>query len=378
MVLPRAARVPQLCGLTMLLSACSMGAGPLGRMPTRAMSATSEVTARNPSLGEGHILGAPRPGAFVASALRGVLSKSGAERWADHPSLATLAVRTRRSGSRLVVASNRKAGCSLWSWVWDGFEYVNVHDYGRQIQTAFVSDRGRAYEANPTEAGSRFSTGFVPLQGSPCLYAVNRPPGTQATLAVPLEYEPVRWGGSLGRAFLWRDVRIGKEITLDYLGLGPVAKYTSIVAVPAAVPGAGVEIPSIYLPASLSRFYGYDAGSGELVRQDPEQEGGTLPPSGYGGVIAATPDGARAFGQYGVVDSLGGSVSPAAGGFSYFLFPDAGDTLGPSANATAKIRALHGGLHRGENRLTTYLMSGTLREVRALMDSLYAHREVAR
>ena len=33
---------------------------------------------------------------------------------------------------------------------------------------------------------------------------------------------------------------------------------------------------------------------------------------------------------------------------------------------------------RGENRMTTYLMSGTLAEVKALMDSLYAHRKVAR
>jgi len=355
-----------------------MGAGPLGRLPNRSMSTASEAVAWNPSLGEGHILGAPRAGAFVASTLRHILSKSGAEPRADHASLATLAVTTSRGGSRLVIASNRNAGCALWSWVWEGFEYVNVHDYGRQIQTAFVSDRGRANEANPTEAGSRFSTGFTPLQGSPCLYAVNRSPATQATLAVPLEYEPVRWGGSLARAFLWRDVRIGKEITLDYLGLGPVARYTSIVTVPAAVPEAGVEIPSIYLHVSLSRFYGYDAASGVLLSQEPAAEGGTLPPSGYGGVIAATPDGARAFGQYGVVDSLGGSVGHWPSGFSYFLFPDARDTLGPAANATAKIRALHAGLRQGENRLTTYLMSGTLREVQALMDSLYAHREVAR
>jgi hypothetical protein len=146
------------------------------------------------------------------------------------------------------------------------------------------------------------------------------------------------------------------------------------------VPSSGVEIPSVYLPASLRRFYSYDAATRTLSPQDPptSQGGGTLPPSGYGGVIASSADGARAFGQYGVIDSLGGSVSRHGGGFSYFLFPDPTDTVGSAANATAKIRALHAGLVRGENRLTTYLMSGTAVEVTALMDSLYAHREVAR
>jgi hypothetical protein len=314
----------------------------------------------NPSLGQGVLLDVP-----VGSSKR--------EAW--------LELRAPAADPRAAVTlkSNLAAGCSVSSWVWRDFEFVNVHDYGRQIQTAFVSDRGAAHEANPTEAGSRFSSWPFFRQGSPCVFAANRSPYTQVTSAAPYEYEPDRWGGGFRHAFLWKDVRIGKEITLDFLGLGPVARYVSVVTVPTEVPAAGVEIPSIYLRASLDRFYGYDAASRTLSAQSTARgQGGTLPTSGYGGVIASTPDGTRAFGQYGVVDSLGGSVTPAAGGFSYFLFPDDRDSSGPAANATSKIRALHGGLHRGENRMTTFLMSGTLADVRALMDSLYAHREIAR
>ena len=296
------------------LAACGL-AGCLG---THSFSASR--MSRNPSLGEGVLL---EGGAEVPGAARGS--------WLE------LRAPAGGSGDRVTIKSNLSAGCSLWSWVWNDFEFVNVHDYGRQIQTAFVSDRGTAHEANPTEAGNRFSAWSGSHQGSPCERAVNVLPATQVTSASPFEYEPTRWGGGYRRPFLWKDVRIGKEITLDYLGLGPVARYTSLVTVPADVPSSGVEIPSVYLHASLRRFYGYDAATRTLSLQDPATaEGGTLPPSGYGGVIASSPDGSRAFGQYGVVDSLGGSVTPAAGGFSYFLFPDPTDTIGPAANATAR------------------------------------------
>jgi hypothetical protein len=346
---PRKRRRPAEWILTVGLTAC------FGTHPYQA----SRIS-RNPSLGEGMVVDGAGFGAARASWLE-LRAPAGA------------------SGRWVTIKSNLSAGCSLWSWVWNDFEFVNVHDYGRQIQTAFVSDRGAAHEANPTEAGSRFSAWPGSHQGSPCVQAFNVLPATQVTSASPFEWEPTRWGGGYRRQFVWKDVRIGKEITLDYLGLGPVARYTSLVIVTADVPRSGVEIPSVYLHASLRRFYGYDAATRTLSLQDPATaEGGTLPPSGYGGVIASSPDGARAFGQYGVVDSLGGSVTPAAGGFSYFLFPDPTDTIGPTANATAKIRALHGGLVRGENRMTTFLMSGTLAEVTALMDSLYAHRRVAR
>ena len=253
------------------------------------------------------------------------------------------------------------------------------YDYGRQIQTAFVSDRGAAHEANPTEAGSRFSAWPGSHKGSPCVRAANVLPATQVTSASPFEYEPTRWGGGYRRPFLWKDVRIGKEITLDYLGLGPVGPLrqprdraggraelgcgdSSVSCMPASAGSTATTPPRGRCRSRIRR----PSKAGRCRRRATAESS------------HPTPDGSRAFGQYGVVDSLGGSVTPAAGGFSYFLFPDPTDTLGPAANATAKIRALHGGLVRGENRMTTYLMSGTLAEVTALMDSLYAHREVAR
>jgi hypothetical protein len=277
----------------------------------------------------------------------------------------------------VTVGSNRTAGCSLWSWVWNGLQFVNVHDYGRQIQTAFRIPLDATLYANPTEAGSNISTDPRPAnrQGSPCLQAVNTSATDQTTRAIPLEYVPQSFGGDVTHPVIWKDVQIGKELTLNYLGLGAVAKYTSVVSTPSPLTFASVEIPSIYLNGILSSFYVYDAGTRTLssVPRPPAAGDGTAPSSGYGGVIAANAEGSFAFGQYGVLESQGGSVSGAPGGFTMFYFPDTTEAVfGPLSNTTGKLRALrNGALPSGESRFSTYLISGTLADVRRLMDSLY-------
>ena len=36
----------------------------------------------------------------------------------------------------MTVKSNLAVGCALWEWWWNGIQFVNDYDYGRQMQVA--------------------------------------------------------------------------------------------------------------------------------------------------------------------------------------------------------------------------------------------------
>jgi hypothetical protein len=198
---------------------------------------------------------------------------------------------------------------------------------------------------------------------------------TQVSRAVPLEWDADAFGGDATHPVIWKDVELGKRLTLNFRGLGSVARYTTTVRVPKRAASVGIEIPAMYLTAELDTFYLYDAASRRLrgLPRPPESGDGTHPPSGYGGVIAATKDGAWAFGLYGVLTQHGGSVSRGYTAF-YFRGPP-GETRGPRSYTVTKIRALHQEpLPAGVTALNTYLMSGTLAAVQTYMDRLYELR----
>ena len=289
------------------------------------------------------------------------------------------------TGGGITITSNRVAGCSLWSWEYDGVDYVNVYDFGRQIQVAMNLKDPRArppMRNNPTEAGGRVSNGGIPqdYHGSPCLEVRNEREGTaspvQTTIAVPLEWDPEKYGGGPANPVLWRDVRIGKRITLGYRGLRGVARYETIVVVPGKASletyDPVIEIPSVYLPAEFTDFHQFDAtdGNDRPLPLVPGVLDAAQPPSGIGGVIVQTADGAAAFGIYGAWSERGGSVTRDLGQWQYVYFPWGGH--GPMSHGTAKFNAgYHGPLKAGENRFTTYLVSGSAAEVRASMRRLH-------
>jgi hypothetical protein len=55
---------------------------------------------------------------------------------------------------------------------------------------------------------------------------------------------------------VWPDVNLGKDVTLDFKGLGEVALYSTFMQVPKALAsGTGREIPVIYAREFLSHVY---------------------------------------------------------------------------------------------------------------------------
>lgn len=283
-------------------------------------------------------------------------------------------IELRAGGIRL--RSNRAAGGAIWSWTWNGTEFVNTWDHGREIQSAlFVAN------VNPNEAGDTYSSpSFVPAarHGSPLEIAYNSGT-TQVTRAVPLEWTPESSGGGGSNPVVWRDLLLGKDVTLNFDNMGPVAQYTTVLYTPYALTNAGMEIPTGYLRANFDTFWVYDAPSDVITQVFPPPQCPPAPPytvvfaPEHGGVIISDGSEEHAMGVYGANTSVGGAVSY----FSLWSFI-CDDNTAPNAYSTSKWNAVHGpgNFSAGYNTFTTWIVTADLATVRQLMHTLYL-REVA-
>lgn len=291
------------------------------------------------------------------------------------------------SGGGITVDSNEVAGGSLWQWTWNGVQVINNWDYGRQIQTdIFPLDF-----ANPTEAGDTWSNYPRPAvnHGSPVALAENVGL-TQRTRAIPLEYDPdgtqqcvfqqppgpcPGFGGGQDNPVAWQDVVLGKDLTLDFKGLGPVALYSTFMQVPKVLAlGTAREIPVIYARANFYRMFSYDAGAGQLQEHACSDGAVSIAPS-YGGVIATTGNADAAIGIYAVNTTQGGSVDFLVLNFTWSCPGPPTDTGEFGSDTMIGDAVRYTGYRVGTTVTNVYLISGTLQTVAEKMAALYQMRD---
>jgi hypothetical protein len=291
------------------------------------------------------------------------------------------------SGGGITADSNLVAGGALWHWTWSGVQVINNWDHGRQTQTdIFPVDY-----ANPTEAGDTWSNYPTPAvnHGSPVLVAENNGL-TQRTRSITLEYDPdgtqqchgiqpigpcPGFGGGQSHPVVFRDVVLGKDLTLDFHGLGPVALYSTFMRVPKTLAvHTSREIPVIYARASFYRMFTYDAQTGQLV-ENPCASGPVTFSPNYGGVIAAAGDEKTAIGIYGVNTIQGGSVEHLSLTFTWSC-PGPPAHTGEGDFDTMYLNAVrYTGYAAGTTVTNVYVVSGTLKTVVEKMGALYKLRD---
>lgn len=291
------------------------------------------------------------------------------------------------TGGGVTVDSNEIAGGALWHWTWNGIQVINNWDNGRQIQTdVFPLDY-----ANPTEAGDTWSGYPTPAldHGSPVGLAENDGL-TQRTRAITLEYDPdgtqqcvyqqpagpcPGFDGGPNNPVVWPDVMLGKDLTLDFHGLGPVALYSTFMQVPKALAvGTGREIPVIYARANFYRMFTYDAETARL-QENPCTNGAVTTTPNYGGVIATTGDKDAAIGIYAVNTTQGGSVDYLSLNFTWSCPGPPRDT-GEFGSDTMIVDAIrYTGYPVGSTTTNVYVISGTLKTIVEKMAALYKLRD---
>jgi hypothetical protein len=285
------------------------------------------------------------------------------------------------SAGGVTVQSNAVAGGTTWRWYWNGTQFLNHGDYGREIQGAFYFGTSLL---NPNEAGDQLTFSYLDQSlkhGSP-IFRFENQGNTQFTRAIPLDWDPTQYGGDQDHPVIWDSLVLGKDLTLNFQNLGPVAKYTTHLILPSANRGTLAD-PAGYLLSSFNRFWTYDAQSKVLDEvtaampdgcaslSNPNVFGGYSFFPNFGGIIMSDASGANAMGIYGVSLSHGGSITY----FAMWRFYCWGDGSSETASDTTAWSAVYGNgtdvvFPANESTYNIYLITDSVQNVTARMDDL--------
>ena len=277
------------------------------------------------------------------------------------------------SAGGVTVSSNRVAGGSVWRWTYRGVQYVNTYYYGREIQGAIFIDHW-----NPTEAGDGLGDSQHPadIHGSPLL-AESTGPATQSTRATPLEFSVNRTDAPS----VWKDITLGKNLTLDFMGMGPVVLYETVVTTKHRLEGdwqTYIQAPAVFVRPIFRRYFTYDAAAPAVAPQEVYPGDYDLagvqyrPPSGFGGIVVADDTLEHAMGLYAVGTAVPGGTIEDFSMAKYFTDAQAAQDSSENAPGTSGMDAhSQQPIRAGTTRYRTWIITGTLTEVASLMTALH-------
>ena len=265
----------------------------------------------------------------------------------------------------IVLRTSERCAGAIVSLRWNGVEFIDRHDHGRELQSASNHQPlGRPWGGecfNPTEAGSR-ADGTGPFSTSRLL-ALEAEDGRLRTRVEPAFWlHPGQRGPDCPRALspgLRSRHRIGKRVTVGLPCLPHALDYEVTFEVPADERHVyhQFEIVTGYMPAEFSRFLGYDPARRRLVPLSDGPGEQRLP------VILATESGGHAMGVW----------SPEGGvRYGRFRFPAQRVV---KWNAVARVGRRDGTVpvRSGEFRYRAFVLVGSLDDVRATMERLDEH-----
>lgn len=221
------------------------------------------------------------------------------------------------NGDSVTVRANLVAGGAITELWWNGKQFINDWDFGRQVQTAvsLQGNTGSSETDNPTEAGDKYgwpgsggpSQDASFAHGSPTTAFVSGK--TLSTETRPLQWNPANFGGDQDHPVIWGG-KISKKLTLDY-GSSNTIRYDVSIYFPMAQDYVRSEVVTAYLTSDFTKFYTFDAATNKLVdiTANCPAEGTVVngaASNGYakfkgpqhGGIIVATADGKYSLGGY--------------------------------------------------------------------------------
>ncbi|MBI3878728.1 MAG: hypothetical protein HY301_01515 [Verrucomicrobia bacterium] len=272
-------------------------------------------------------------------------------------------IRTRAGVSDIVITTTARLAGAIHSVTWNGKEFIDSTDHGRQLQSAINCDLGTPIIAetfNPTEAGSRLD-GAGPKSSSRLLHLVAKSNVLQTTTQMAFWLVPSEMseGHPAKNTAILSDHLITKRVEIGWRGMHHVIRYDVTFGLPVGERHneAVFEAVTGYMPAEFSKFWKFNPASGELEPLEGGNGEQNFP------VILATESGSHAMGIF----------SPETGPrYGRFRFPDARVV---KWNCVFRRRDAVHGVTPGDYAFRQFVIVGDLNVVR---DSLRAlHREFA-
>lgn len=259
-----------------------------------------------------------------------------------------------------VISTTSRLAGAIDSFKWDGREFINSTDHGRQLQSACSFDNTPAAQAetfNPTEAGSRRDH-IGPRSTSRLLElaASGNRLRTRTQMAFWLapgersEGQLARNTNTLSDYLLAKDVRIGCgrwAQALDY-------RVTFTVPAGARHTYAQFEALTGYMPPEFAVFWQFNPGTGKI---EPVTDGpGEIPRP----IVLATKDGRHAMGIFAPPQPQPGTALP---GYGRWRFPEHRVV---KWNCVFRVRDA-GGLRTGDFSYRMLVPFGSVAEVEAML-----------
>lgn len=181
-------------------------------------------------------------------------------------------IRHKTGDSEIVITTTNRLAGAIHSLTWNGKEFIDSLDHGRQLQSAASFDCARPGEFwaecfNPTEAGSR-SDGAGPSSSSRLLRIQAQ--GNQLTTATQMAYWLAPGQKSSGRPALNERIlsnhRLTKQVRIGYQNLDQVLDYRVTFTIPSGEQHHYAQFEALtgYMPAEFELFWKLDPKTGTL------------------------------------------------------------------------------------------------------------------
>lgn len=214
------------------------------------------------------------------------------------PPRADLSIRRSAGNSEIVITTTSRLAGAIHSLTWNGQEFIDSTDHGRQLQSASsFSSNGRhwAEAFNPTEAGSR-DDGAGPKSTSRLLHSIATDHSLQTTTQMAFwlapgqksEGHPALNATKLSNHLLTKRVQIGQP------ELPNVIRYDVTFTVPISERHKFAQFESLtgYMPETFRSFSTFRPETGELQPIDDGPGEQRFP------IVLSTETGSHAMGIY--------------------------------------------------------------------------------
>ncbi|MES2791141.1 MAG: hypothetical protein V4719_16120 [Planctomycetota bacterium] len=279
-------------------------------------------------------------------------------------------IRAPAHGSEIVITTTARLAGAIHSVTWNGTEFIDSFDHGRQLQSASNLDLQSPFSAetfNPTEAGS-MDDGAGPTSTSRLLHLVTTPNSLQSTTQMAFWLAPGEQSGGQPAKNGTRlsDHLLTKRVTIGYRQLPQVIQYDVTFSLPLTEKHRVAQFEAVtgYMPAEFSKFWSFNP---QTQRLEDLSDG---PGEQNAPVVLATASGHRAMGVYSPDQP---SPGYAGVGYGRFRFTDAKVT---KWNCVFRIRDDAQGVAAGDYAFRTFVIVGDLPIVTAALIEL--HREHAK
>ena len=242
---------------------------------------------------------------------------------ADQPSKSSLSdghavIRSPAGGSEIVITTTSRVAGAIHSLTWNGQEFIDSFDHGRQLQSAANFDCATKFTSetfNPTEAGS-MRDGVGKSSASRLLHMTATRDALQTTtqMAFWLAPDETSAGHLAKNEKTLSNHLLTKRVQIGYNGLPNVIQYEVTFSVPIGKKHNYAQFEAVtgYMHPKFRKFWKFNSESGKL---DPLSDG---PGEQSHPVVFSTESGSHAMGVFSPDQPSSGYQQA---GYGRFRFP---------------------------------------------------------